>query len=176
MPPKRTSGRNGAPREARSGEATSIPARHRRSENGANAVLLRSGEANSYLAPRACLRPVAGGGLRPQPVFVLRSAPAALARGITTRVPAAPGRAPTGAPRALEQKRHIQRGACRQRGFRNAPETSHGESMPKLGKTGRSTVSAPFLRPRVRVGKPSLSAGPSMGSAGTAVVRRLGKG
>jgi hypothetical protein len=66
---------------------------------------VRSGEANSYLAPRACLRPVAGGSLRPSPVLDAGGwTPAARARGstATARVPAVPGRGIGRRSRALD--------------------------------------------------------------------------
>ena len=82
MPPCRASRRNQAPRGAHPGGATSMRARSRRDEACAKPVLARSGEANSYLAPRACLRPVAGGSLRPPPVLDAGGrTPAARARG-----------------------------------------------------------------------------------------------
>ena len=156
MPPCRASGRNQAPRGAHPGGATNMRARSRKSESCAKPVLVRFGEANSYLA-RACLRPVAGGSLRPPPVLDAGGrAPAAPARGSTaaTRVPAIPGRGTDRRSRALDQSVTYRRGACRQRLSRNAPEAGRGESMPKRGKTGLvSTVSAPFLRPPFRIGK-----------------------
>ncbi len=95
MPPCRASGRNQVARGAYPGGATSLRARSRRDQSRAKPVLVRSGEANSYLAPRACLRPVAGGSLRPSPVLDAGGwTPAARARGstATARVPAVPGR------------------------------------------------------------------------------------
>ena len=106
MPPCRASGRNQAARGTYPGGATSMRARSRRNEYCAKPVLVRPGEANSYLAPRACLRPVAGGSLRPPPVLDAGGrAPPAPARGptVTTRVPAVPGRGADRRSRALDQ-------------------------------------------------------------------------
>ena len=111
MPPCRASGRNQAargtyPGGTYPGGATSMRARSRRNEYCAKPVLVRPGEANSYLAPRACLRPVAGGSLRPPPVLDAGGrAPPAPARGSTvaTRVPAVPGRGTDRRSRALDQ-------------------------------------------------------------------------
>src|SRR6266849_1731128 len=80
--------------------------RSRRNEYCAKPVLVRPGEANSYLAPRACLRPVAGGSLRPPPVLDAGGrAPPATARSstVTTRVPAVPGRGTDRRSRGLDQ-------------------------------------------------------------------------
>ena len=113
MPPCRASGRNQAPRGAHPGGAMNMRARSRRSESCAKPVLVRFGEANSYLA-RACLRPVAGGSLRPPPVLDAGGrAPAAPARGSTvaTRVPAIPGRGTDRRSRALDQSVTCRRGS-----------------------------------------------------------------
>ncbi len=122
MPPCRASGRNQAargtyPGGTYPGGATSMRARSRRNEYCAKPVLVRPGEANSYLAPRACLRPVAGGSLRPPPVLdaggraprrrhVAQPWPRAFRlslEGAPTRVPAVPGRGTDRRSRALDQ-------------------------------------------------------------------------
>src|SRR6202521_230582 len=155
MPPCCARRRNQAPGGAHPGGATSMRARSRRRESCAKPVLVRFGEANSYLA-RACLRPVAGGSLRPPPVLDAGGrAPAAPARGSTLARSGYPwqGHRPA-PPRSPPQASRTGGGACRQRLSRNAPEAGRGESMPKRGKTGLvSTVSAPFLRPPFRIGK-----------------------
>lgn|GEM_PF-5727881 len=114
MPPCRASGRNQAPGGAHPGGATRVRARSRGNESCAKPVRVRSGEANSYLAPRACLRPVAGGSLRPPPVLDADGrAPAARARGsiATTRIPAVPGRGIGRRSRALDPSVTCRRGS-----------------------------------------------------------------
>jgi hypothetical protein len=169
VPPCRASGRNQAPRGTYPGGATSMRARRRRNEYCAKPVLVRPGEANSCLAPRACLRPVAGGSLRPPPVLDADGRmPAAPARGsiVTTRVPAVPGRGINRRSRALEQSVTCRRGACRQRLSGTRRKRALASQMPKRGKTGLvSTVSAPFLRPLFRIGKLRLPAWAVTGSS-----------
>ena len=82
------------------------------------------------------------------------------------RAPAAPvwpdcGHARSGCPwnghrpALLRARSSVLQAGSGQRLSRNAPEAGRGESMPKSGKTGLSTVSALFLRPPVRIGKPT---------------------
>ena len=127
MPLCRASGRNQAPGGAYPGGATSMRGRSRSNESCAKPVRVRSGEANSYLAPRACLRPVAGGSLRPPPVLDADGrTPAARARGsiATTRVPAVPGRGIGRRSRALDPSVTCRRGSLPPAAF---PECSGSE-------------------------------------------------
>ena len=72
--------------------------------------------------------------------------------------------APTYAPALFDESLTCRRGAAVS-GFPESPETGCRESMPKRGKTGPSTVSAPFLRPPFHNGKPSAGAAVRLSAA-----------
>lgn len=162
MPPCRASGRNQAPRGAHPGGATNMRARSRRSESCAKPVLVRFGKANSYLA-RACLRPVAGGSLRPPPVLDAGGrAPAAPARGSTvaTRVPAIPGRGTDRRSRALDQSVTYRRGSLPPAAF---PECSGSGPWRVDAQAWQNRTSINRQRALLTAPVPHWQAGPRLG-------------